>query len=534
MGIRKWTAALLAGILTVTLLLTGCSKAGNDGKVASTTADPATESSAPEWNEAGFPIVNNPVNLRVFGCKDANQAEWKDILIFKEYEKMTNVKMKFEETPQEGCVEKKNLLFASNELPDIFLRSGLTNDDVALYGMQEKALVPLEELIDAHAPNLKRLFEQYPDAKQSITAPDGHIYALPMMRVLGSERSEKIWINQTWLEKLNLQKPTTPEELKEVLLAFRDQDPNGNGQKDEIPMGLREIGMAFLLSGSWGLDKQFGYKINIENDKVKIWLTDDRLKEMLMFLNDLYKEKLLWPDFFKRDIPNWRSNLSQAKFGTFFIQASDPFVNVQDQFTGMAPIVGPYGDQLYSGASPIASPTGTFAITNVNKHPEASIRWVDYFYGDEGSVFARFGVEGQTYTMKDGVPVFNDSVLNDSRGLMAAMGEINLVPGGGFPHLVTEQSGGPTNNEKVRELQSFIEDYIPKTIYGAPIFDKATNEKIMPIRADVDKFVDESVAKFILGELSFDTWDKYVDTLNKMGIDKLEEAYQQAYDAGKK
>ena len=531
---RKWTA-WFAGILTVLMVLAGCgSKDKGDSDETNTVNGSANveETGATGVNETGFPIVNESITLRVFGCKDPNHASWKDILIFKEYEKMTNVHMQFEETPQEGCAEKKNLLLASNTLPDIFLRASLTNTDLAIYGMQEQVLVPLEGYIDQYAPNLKKLFEEYPDARKTITAPDGHIYALPMMRVLGSERSDKIWINETWLRNLQLEKPTNLEELKTVLRAFRDQDPNGNGQPDEIPLGLRDMGMVFtVFAGSWGLDSQLGYRINIENDKVHIWLTDDRFKDMLMFLNEMYEENILWADFYKRDLPKWRSNLSQALIGMFFIQASDPFVNVEDQFTGMAPIIGPYGDQKYSAAAPIASPNGTFAITKANKHPEASIRWVDYFYGEEGSMFARFGVEGVSYTMKDGKPEFLDSILNDSRGLMAAMGEINLVPGGGFPHLVIEKTGGPTNNEKVREVQSYIENYIPDVIYGAPIFDKETNETILPIKADIDKFVEESVAKFIIGELSFDAWDDYVKTLKQMGIDQLEAAYQKAYDA---
>ncbi|MBB6731236.1 extracellular solute-binding protein [Cohnella zeiphila] len=526
---RKGTVLLLAGAMAGVLTLSACAKESAD-----TNGGASAEGQNGGVNTAGFPIVKDQASFTVFGCKDPNQAAWKDVLVFKEYEKKSNVHMDFQETPSQGCAEKKNLLFASNELPDLFLRAQLTNDDLAKYGMQEKQLIPLEGLIDQYAPNLKSLFEQYPDEKKAITAPDGHIYALPQMRVLGSERSEKIWINKDWLQKLNLQAPTNVEELKKVLVAFRDQDPNGNGKKDEIPLGLRDMGMVFSeLTGSWGLDRQLGYNINIDNDKVHIWVADDRFKDMLMFLNEMYKENLLWADFYKGDIPKWRSNLSQANFGMFFIQASDPFINVENQFTGMAPIKGPFGDQKFVSAQPIASPTGTFAITKVNKNPEAAMRWVDYFYGDEGSLFFRFGVEGQTYEMKDGKPVMKDSVLNDSRGVMAAMGDINLVPGGGFPHLVTEKTGGLTNNEKVMEVYGYVEKYIPQTIYGAPIFDKAASEKILSLRADIDKYVNESVAKFILGELSFDRWDAYVNTLKKMQLDELEKAYQQAYDTMK-
>jgi putative aldouronate transport system substrate-binding protein len=526
---RRLTAKFTIGLMTLAAVVSGCSNPDVTPSASDTTKDSKSSNLA----AAGFPIVQEPISLRVFGCRDANHAAWKDVLVFKEYEKKTNVKMNFEETPQQGCDEKRNLLFASNDLPDIFLRSLLTNEDLARYGMKDQTLIPLEGLIDKYAPNMKALLEKYPDARKTITAPDGHIYSLPMMRVLGSERSDKIWINKTWLEKLNLKAPRDVEELKTVLRSFRDNDPNGNGKQDEIPLGFRDMGHVYrAFGGSYGLDFQLGYNINIDNNKIKIWFTDDRYKEMLTMLSDLYKEKLLWSEFYKKDLPKWRSNLSQALFGQFFIQASDPFTNVESQFTGMKPIIGPHGEQKYSHASPIAA-NGAFSITKMNKNPEASIRWVDYFFGEEGSLFFRFGVEGQTYTMKDGMPIFNDSILKDQRGFMAAVGQVNLSAGGGFPHLVIEKTGGPINNEKVREVQSFIEPYIPKQIYGAPIFDVKTAEEVLVIKADIDKFVSESSAKFILGELSFDKWKDYVDTLNKMGMGNLEQAYQKAYDAGK-
>lgn len=523
---------VLATALTAAMLTSACSS----GKEEANADQGGDAGAATNLTEAGFPIVNEPITQKVFGCKDPNHADWGDVLIFKEYEKMTNVKLQFEELPSngQGCDEKRNLLFAANELPDMFLRANLTNTDIARYGQQEQMLIPLEELIEEHAPNLRSIFEQYPEVKKSVMAADGHIYSLPSVRLASSGRSEKIWINKEWLAKLDLKAPTNMDELFAVLRAFRDNDPNGNGKQDEIPLGFRDIGMVYsTFSGSFGLEQQMGYQINIKDDQVNIWLTDDRFKELLQFLNELYGEKLLWQDFYAGDIPNWRSNLSQALIGMFFIQASDPFLQVENQFTGMTPIKGPHGDQTYSATGPIAAPIGTFAISKNNKNPEAAIRWVDYFFSEEGSKFFQYGVEGETYTMKDGKPVINDSIKNDSRGFMAALGEVNLVPGGSFPHVVTDTFGNIVENEKVLEVNQFIEDYLPQTVYGAPIFDKATSDRIIPIKADIDKYVRESVAKFIIGELSFDKWDEYVATLQKMKIDELEKAYQAAYDAKK-
>ncbi|MDF2959554.1 MAG: extracellular solute-binding protein, partial [Paenibacillus sp.] len=464
---KKAMSLSLVSIVALSAIVSACS-AGEE-KTGTTAAE---ETRTSILNTSAFPIVNQEVSLKVFGCKDPNHAPWKDVLVLKEYEKKTGMKMVYEETPSQGCDEKRNLLFASNELPDVFFRANLSNTDISRYGMQEQMLVPLEGLIEKYAPNLKKVFDQYPDVKKSVTAADGHIYSLPGVRLLNSGRMDKTWINKTWLDKLNLKPPTNQEELFNVLRAFRDQDPNGNGKKDEIPLGLRDTGMIFTtFSGSFGLERQFAYNINIEDNKVRLWVGDDRYKELLMFLNKLYSEKLLWADFYAGDLPKWRSNLSQALIGMFFIQASDPFTKVESQFTGLAPIKGPRGDQKYSAAGPLASPIGTFAITRNNKHPEAAIRWVDYFFSEEGSIFFQYGIEGQTYTMKDGKPVLNDSILNDSRGLMGALGQVNLIPGGGLPMIFTDKTGSIVENAKTQEVGSFVEKYISKTIYGAPIFD---------------------------------------------------------------
>ena len=77
-----------------------------------------------------------------------------------------------------------------------------------------------------------------------ITAPDGHIYSFPWIEELGAGKesihsvNDFPWINVEWLNKLGLKMPTTTEELKQVLIAFKTKDPNGNGKADEIPMSF--------------------------------------------------------------------------------------------------------------------------------------------------------------------------------------------------------------------------------------------------------------------------------------------------------
>jgi putative aldouronate transport system substrate-binding protein len=483
-------------------------------------------------NRTGFPIVDEPVSMTVFGSRDQNQADWKDVKMLTEYQKLSNVNMIYQEVPGQGFDEKKNLLFASNDLPDVFVRSVLNKVDIATYGMESGQLIPLNDLLEEYAPNFMAIMDEYPHIRASITSADGNIYALPELDLSNTGRMGfKQWINKEWLAKLNLKVPTTPTELLHVLRAFRDKDPNGNGLNDEIPLGIREASSVYVLGGAWGLENQMKDTINIVNGKVHFWLKDQRFKEYLQFLNQLYEEKLLWKDYYKRDLPSWRSNLSNALFGAFYMPYSDVFLNVEDQFIGYPPLVGPYGDQLWSDANSGVLQVGAFAISNVCKYPEVAMRWVDYFYSDEGSLFFRYGIEGETYTLdKSGNPVFVDSILKNPKGFMTALGEINLVPGGGFPQKITNATDGVVASALTKEVSAIMVPYLPENVYIQPSFTQEETEQYVMIVQDLHKYRDESVTKFILGEWSFDKWDEYCNTLDRIGLGRLEKLYQQAFD----
>lgn len=524
------------------LLLTtvACTSAGGGGPDASAprtqdqpaaqgekTADPAGEAKV---TPAGFPIVQQPIKLKFFARKAPPNGPYENMLVFQEYEKKTNIDIEWEDVPQEGFTERKNLLFASNELPDALFKASLTPLETVRYG-SSGMLIPLEELIDKHAPNLKRLFQEIPAIRSAITAPDGHIYALPGIVTLASGRTSKPWINVAWLQKLNLPEPKTTDELVRVLRAFRDNDPNGNGKKDDIPMSERHWqALINSMQGSWGLDWQMGYHIEVVSDKVNIWVDDPRFKEYLQFLRQLYEEKLLDPEVFTQTESQFVGKMAAGNLGFFHNQASDAFAKRKDDFVGIAPLKGPHGDQMIQ-ANPVARDFGTFAITSVNKHPEATMRWIDYFYGDEGSIFFRYGIEGQTYKLKpDGLPEYTDDILNDPRGTGTTIGQFSPWPGGGAPHLISEKNSSAINPPEVQTAQAQLDPYLPKEIFGAPIFDDNTSKEVNTLRQDIDTYVTETTSKLITGAVGFDKWDEYVNTLEKMNLSRLEQIYQQAYD----
>lgn len=519
---RNWGTVLFSTLVISSLTLSACSSdtpsKENEGKT------PADETKGVAT--AGFPIVKEPLKLKMFTRIAPTNGPFKDMPVFQDYEKMSNVQVEFIEAPTDGFNEKKNLLFASNELPDAMYRSGLTQLEAIRYGTGGQ-LIPLEKLIDAYAPNFKKLMETYPEIKSAITTPEGHIYALPGIVSVNSARTDKKWINQAWLKKLNLKEPETTDELYEVLKAFRDKDPNGNGKQDELPMTARSgLAIVPIMAGSFGLDFQLGYNINLENDKVNIWMGSDRNKELLMYLNKLYAEKLLDPELFTQKEAQYLTKQGTGNTGFFFDQTNNPMLDgkVQDQYIGIAPPKGPHGDRLQL-AAPVPRDFGAFAITSVNKNPEATMRWVDYFFGDEGSTMLRFGRKGENYELKDGIPYYTDAFLATGN-----QSKITPYAGGGAPHLISEKVASFINPPQVQEAQKKLDPYMPKIRYAAPMFDEQTAQQINILRNDIDKYYEEQSTKFIAGALSFDKWGEFQNTLKKMKIDELQKLYQAAYD----
>jgi putative aldouronate transport system substrate-binding protein len=508
------------------LVLSGCSSSTGTKKEAESA--PSTTGTV---NNAGFPIVKEPIKLKMFTRIAPVNGPFKDMPVFQDYEKMSNVQVEWIEAPTDGFAEKKNLLFASGELPDAVYRGGLTQLEATRYGAAGQ-LIPLEKLLASSAPNLKKLMDQYPEIRAGITTPEGHIYAIPGIVTLGAARTDKKWLNQAWLKKLNLPEPETTDDLYNVLVAFRDKDPNGNGKQDEIPMTARGgagLPVVVSMAGSFGLDFQLGYNINLENDKVKIWMGNDRNKEMLMYLNKLYKEKLLDNEVFTHKEAQYLAKQTSGNTGFFFDQTNNPFLPIADQYTGIAPLKGPHGDRLQSQGAPVARDFGAFAITSVNKYPEATMRWIDYFYGDEGSTMLRFGRKGENYELRNGIPYYTDDFLKTGN-----QGKITPYAGGGAPHLISEKVASFINPSQVQEAQKKLDPFMPKVRYAAPMFDEDTAQKVNVLRNDIDKYYEEQSTKFIVGTLSFDKWDEFQATLKKMKIDELEKMYQDAYQAMKK
>ena len=198
-----------------------------------------------EASELAFPQAEQ-VTLTGLINYPANTTEPKDRTIFKRLEEQTNVHIEWNAIPNNQWGEKIQTIMAdATALPDFIFTAGFGEADLLRFG-EQKIIIPLEEYIDNYMPNLKAVFDKYPEYRAMTMAPDGHIYSLPWIEQLGSDKTaiqtidNMPFINKKWLDFLGLEIPGTVEDFEAVLVKFRDSSAELQAEfgleGDVIPM----------------------------------------------------------------------------------------------------------------------------------------------------------------------------------------------------------------------------------------------------------------------------------------------------------
>lgn len=532
-------------ILVVTaalLLLVACG--GEQTKTKTKDENAPNESASTEgFNATGMPIVNDTISLEFFVRKTPGTTEnWNDVMIWNEYEKMTNIDIKWEQIPNEGLEEKRNLVLASGNLPDAFYSSTMPTLDLMKYG-EQGVFIALNDLIDKHAPNLKKIFEQYPEVEKGLTFPDGNIYSFPTIYspdftsfLIGA----RPWINQKWLDQLGMDMPETTDEFYNYLKAVKETDLNGNGKADEIPYGGTSIdGLIDWLKGSYGLGNRGNRHSYIDMDpkgeQLRFIPISDEYKEMLQFVNKLYSEGLIEKNIYTIEHNQYLANGAEGIYGSTNYYSPDILFGEKGKdLVGAMPLAGPYGDQMYTGVYSTLGRIDGFIITSANEHPEATVRWMDYFYSDEGAKLFFMGIEGETYEeTPDGELKFLEKITNSSDGLTfeQELSKYLTYPNGAYPGIVKEEyfegsESAPSSLEAAEKLKPYIvEERWPSFTYTVE-----ENNKMASLSYDIETYVKEMRDRFITGDISFSEWDGYVNTINNMGLEDYMDIQNAAYE----
>ncbi|WP_274655469.1 extracellular solute-binding protein [Paenibacillus humicola] len=534
----KKSAALSVSLTLLASVLAACgSDSGKDaGSAAAGTsaANKPAADAASDVSKDGFPIVSKPLTLKMMS-QDIGVQDWNKMPVLQDMEKMTGIKMQYQNVPTDSFSAKKNLIFASGTLPDIFYAADLTPAEQVTYGSQG-VLLPLEKYIDGgYAPNLKKIFDEHPDIRKSFTTPDGHIYALPYIDLSAVWYRGPMWYNGKFLKALGASEPKTTDELYTYLKRVKNEDPNHNGKKDEIPLTsvkLDDLRMYFF--GFWGMYNEDIYAD--KQGKVHYPFQEEGYKGYLTFMNRLWNEDLLDHDTFSQTDDQKKAKGKNNQIGLF----NDWFPNFtlggdsDESNPLMTPVKSEIADSPVYGKHPGISANGTFAISSTNPSPEASMRWVDYLYSYDGATLFSQGPENvlwkykdKTNHVKEWLPVPGGGNRDDYRSKLTPNYGI-VAPGINTSDLTNGLQG---DFDKWLDQQNATKLLpIAKAPFPNVYLTNDQQSEVSAIRSDLDTYVKQMEAKFVTGQEPLSGWDNYLSQVKKMGGDRLVEIYQQAYD----
>lgn len=506
-----------------------------------------------------YPIVSEPYEMSLMVPQQlGNTPDWTTNGASVLMEEVTGVKVIYEVAPDIN--QARTLAIASGDLPDAIMSGGTPASDIMKNGPKGIYLA-LNDLIDQHSKYIKENFAADPLLKKVCTTSDGNIYGLPGVNDdLHGVYGQKIWINQGWLDVLGLELPTTTDEFYEVLKAFKNNDPNGNGKADEIAWSgatnawLGQIPGAVLNSFIHVNQNQKG--LYLDNGTVKNAYTDPKYREALAYCNMLYSEGLIDPAAFTQTGDQLRQlgeNPNVEILGAtgggwwqvFTINGGES--GRYKNYTLVPPLYGPDGFRT-SAYFKYKVNRDTFIITRASEHPEIALKWADYVASSEGGYNTQYGPEGLGWFRPEagalginGKPAKfirnrSQEVDNANWGFMGPryqpaserLAELRATPEEWWdaPKLMTRLCTEVM--DKYVGIQPDDEDIMP------PVYlTEEQNAEISINESNIDTLVKENTVRFIIGELDINgaDWDKFLDELAKAGMPRLLELYQAAYDS---
>ena len=445
----------------------------------------------------------------------------------------TGVKVEYLHPAVGQQIEAFNLMVASGDLPDIIEHFWLDAmpgaPDAAL---QNEVIIPINDLMKEYAPNLTKYLNEHPNVDRAVKTDDGTYYTFPFaMDDTKLGITAGIVFRKDWLDELGLDVPSTVEEWEEVLVAFRDK------KGATAPLTLRSTQPDYLYR-TLGSCNEFYLD---ETGKVNYGIYDPNFKRALQTLNKWYKEGLLDKNYTLNDSTILDSNMLNGISGATFasggsgvgkwltakkgekfdlVGAELPTIDGKPNKYGL--VFNPYNG--YNSAS----------ISTKCAYPELAAKYLDYLYGEEGHMYANFGVEGVSYEMIDGYPTFTELITKNPEGLSMSQAMAKYSRAGCSGAMIQdvryiEQYYELPSQKEALDKWSKQAEYAKNTTLPLVTLTMDESSEFGSLYSDIKKYCDENIISFITGSKSFSEWDKFVKEVENMDIKRCIEIKQAAY-----
>ncbi|SDE65145.1 extracellular solute-binding protein [Paenibacillus sp. UNCCL117] len=444
-------------------------------------------------------------------------------------EKGAHVDVTYETPPSAEYKTTINVKLAGGDIPDIvntFSPGDAEHNALIAQGV----FLPLDDLLPKF-PKLKAAFSD--NIWNMMKSPtDGKIYGVPWLRDRGGTG---LIIRKDWLEKLGLSDPKTLDELVEVMRAFRDKDPDGNGQKDTIPFAFKDN----QLTNVYALLPLFGgnpgwYPDAKDASKLLNGTTQPEVKDMFTFLRQLRQEELLDPDFMVGKTIGF-DKFKSGKVGIIATNIGD-FRQLAIIPAMKAEILDPieHKGRKWQLALPALPISRTNQISSKSKNPEAALRYLEYQLTD-GYDYIQYGAEGKTYSIENGIKTpfpddKKDKQYNTNVGLEL------LQPEWLFTH--TEKYTKFVSKDIAQYMIKKLDEYEKYAVYDylrpnvefpyrsetsaqlGQILTEGYSKMLLDAKVDPNQIFDETMAKW-----KSSGGDKMIEEVNRLQKNKSAPSY---------
>lgn len=547
------------------LVLAACSS--QTQTPAATTPAAASATSAPAGTDAPaasdapaaqgpaaytMPLTEQPVTLTMFNALDSKASVSLSSLAenrtIQYYEEISGVHIDwYHPSSATTTAEALNVMIASGDLADIIGNINNASDSIDSL-INNGVILRLNEYIDQYGYYLYNIFKQYPEFYSQVLSYEGNIGLYPTSRLDETTRYfESFIIREDWLNKVGMSAPETVEQWYDVLTAFKTQDPNGNGEQDELPFvsnATEEMGVT-RLGSLWGVNACF-YKWNATNvldGKITFATDNPEFVDYVTAMNKWYSEGLIDPEYLSTDATSWKEKVLTDKGGVFYgkmnggigtlMGSYDYSKNADFSLTPLAYATTPDG-KSYDMYSQDIYDNGGCAVAATCENVEIAVKWLDYLYSDEGQIMASFGVEGETFTYdENGTPHYTELITN-AEGLSQVQAIAKYSLGGISPRMTNDayywEAVMSTDQQRL-VYPTVSVSTTERKVPGSLKYSMDDEARLTSLMGDIGTFYKENLHAFIMGTRPISEMDSFVEQLKGMGLEEAISLMQKAYDA---
>lgn len=538
---KRIAAVMLAGC-TVMGSMAGCGSKDAETKTTDSVAVESVASSASEEvKESSEEVIPEVADL-TYWCAILNSAtllnDLGEMPMIQEAMEMNYVNIEFFH-PSTNLTEAFNLKLSSGEFEDIVEYKWSSYAGGPAQAIADGVIIDLAPYIEAGlAPNFKKILDENPEIAKQVTTDEGQIYCFPAIGDASVNVTSGYYFRQDMLEKVSIEAPTTIEEWEAALTAFKAEL---GVEKPLTGTSANFIGTSSWLAGAFGTYS--GYYVR--DGKVQYGFLDASYKDYIETINKWYEAGLIDAEIFGNDSKVVNSNLLNDKSAVGFGYIGSAIGTLTNSAAETNPdfkLVGVQYPVLKEGDEPEfinrswdVRTDHAAAITTACEDVEAAIRYLDFWYSEEGTLMKNFGTEGVSYEMVNGYPTYTDLILNNpdgysisdtlggyTRAANPSVGLIDVRYYEQYYQLEEQVEAMYTWNEYADNAVSVLMPSVTPT--------SDESEELALIENAVKTYVEEELTKFIMGLRSMDEWDSFVETVKGMNVERAIEIRQGAYD----